>query len=253
MTSLAGIVECPSCNHTERRNGAVADMLILHYTGMTSAAAAIERLSNPESGVSCHYLIDEDGQITRMVEEDRRAWHAGRSIWSGTRDINSCSIGVEIQNTGHDHGYPDFPQPQMEAVLALCRDIIGRHSIVPHRVLAHSDIAPGRKIDPGEKFDWAWLAGEGVGHWVEPEPVGAGGGGFLQCGDQGQPVEALQSMLATYGYGIEITGVFDGVTGQVVAAFQRHFRPEMVDGVADASTVATLHRLLLALPNLPQG
>ena len=251
MSTLAGIVERPSCNHTERRDGAVPDMLILHYTGMKSAEAAIDWLCNPESKVSCHYLIDEAGQITRMVDEDRRAWHAGLSAWGGVVDINSRSIGIEIQNPGHDDGYPDFPELQMAAVRDLSRDIADRHSIVAQRVLAHSDIAPGRKVDPGEKFDWAWLAGEGVGHWVEPEPVGGGGGGFLQCGDQGQPVEALQSMLATYGYGIEITGEFDVATEQVVGAFQRHFRPAKVDGVADASTVATLHRLLLALPELP--
>ena len=138
-------------------------------------------------------------------------------------DINSCSIGIEVANPGHAYGYPDFAGAQIEAVIALCRDIAARHSIAPERVLAHSDTAPGRKVDPGEKFPWAELHAAGVGHYVEPSPIG--GGRFLAAGERGEPVEALQSMLALYGYGVEITGSFDATTEAVVAAFQRHFRP----------------------------
>jgi len=247
VTSLADIVRRPSENHGPRRGGATPTMLILHYTGMTSAEAAIARLCDPASQVSCHYLVDEDGTIVRMVEEDRRAWHAGVASWAGERDINSCSVGIEIHNPGHEFGYRDFPDAQMAAVERLCLDIVARHAIPARRVLAHSDVAPGRKVDPGEKFDWARLARAGVGHWVAPEPIR--GGGFLQRGDGGEGVEALQALLAAYGYGIEITGVFDDATHGVVDAFQRHFRQARVDGIADASTVTTLHRLIAGLPD----
>jgi N-acetylmuramoyl-L-alanine amidase len=216
--------------------------LILHYTGMESAQKACDWLCDVRSEVSCHYLVDEDGGIVHMVDETARAWHAGVSSWQGETDINSASIGIEIQNKGHTGGYPDFPQVQMEGVAALCLDIISRHKIEPRDVLAHSDVAPGRKVDPGEKFDWAYLHGKGVGHWVAPEPMS--GGSFLQVGDTGDPVMALQAMLRMYGYGIEANGQFDQRTKIVVEAFQRHFRQARVDGIADQSTVATLHRLL---------
>lgn len=218
------------------------DMLILHYTGMESAERACAWLCNPASRVSCHYLVDEHGVITQMVGEEMRAWHAGQSSWEGETDSNSRSIGIEIHNPGHSLGYPHFPAEQMKAVIRLCRDIVSRHAIAPRRVLAHSDVAPLRKIDPGEKFDWAWLHREGVGHWVPPAAIDSGQ--FFQLGDRGQPVEALQSMLALYGYGIEINGEFDRPTHLVVKAFQRHFRQARVDGVADRSTIETLHRLL---------
>jgi N-acetylmuramoyl-L-alanine amidase len=145
----------------------------------------------------------------------------------------------------HLAGYPDFPEAQMLAVIALCKDIVARHGIHPTRVLGHSDIALGRKIDPGEKFDWARLHGQGIGHWVRPEPIE--GGTFLQLGDQGEPVQALQGMLRLYGYGVEVNGLYDDPTQVTVRAFQRHFRPSRVDGIADSSTVITLHRLLHGL------
>lgn len=248
---MAGVGVCrrPSDNHGPRRGGARPSLLILHYTGMATAEQAIARLCDPRSQVSCHYLVNDDGQTVQMVDEDRRAWHAGVAAWGGERDINSWSIGIEVQNPGHDHGYRDFPEAQMVAVEALAGDIVARHGIAAHRVLAHSDVAPGRKIDPGEKFDWARLARAGVGHWVSPEPER--GGGFLQRGDRGPAVEALQALLASYGYRLEVTGDFDEATGHVVAAFQRHFRPSRVDGIADTSTVTTLHRLIGALPDSP--
>jgi N-acetylmuramoyl-L-alanine amidase len=221
-------------------------LLVLHYTGMASADKACAWLCEPASKVSCHYLVDEGGAITQLVGEEQRAWHAGVSSWHGETDINSHSVGIEIQNPGHAGGYPDFPARQMDAVAELSHDIISRHSIAADNVLAHSDVAPGRKIDPGEKFDWAFLHRKGVGHWVEAEPVGSGV--FLQEGDQGESVLALQSLLKLYGYGIELTGLFDVRTRVVVEAFQRHFRQSKVDGVADHSTVATLHKLLKARP-----
>ena len=235
-----------SPNVDERRDLVRPRLLILHYTGMESAAIARDWLCSTESRVSCHYLVDETGSITQMVDEDLRAWHAGVSQWEGERDLNSLSIGIEIQNQGHTLNYTAFPQSQMKAVADLCLDILQRHDISARHVLAHSDIAPLRKIDPGELFDWAYLSQIGIGHWVNPEPLV--GGPFLQAGDHGQPVEALQAMLRIYGYGLEINGQFDPLTVAVVKAFQRHFRPSKVDGVADTSTVATLHRLVRALP-----
>ncbi|QFI67061.1 N-acetylmuramoyl-L-alanine amidase [Sinorhizobium alkalisoli] len=221
-------------------------MILLHYTGMETAVSALDWLCREESQVSCHYFVHEDGRVDQLVAEDRRAWHAGKSLWKGEADINSCSIGIEIANPGHLGGLPDFPAAQIAAVVDLCRDCGERWQIAPERVLAHSDVAPIRKVDPGEKFPWNALFRQGVGHWVEPAPVG--GGRFFQRGDHGQPVEALQSMLSLYGYGIEVTGNFCERTEGVVAAFQRHFRQSRVDGIADISTIDTLHRLLAALP-----
>lgn len=238
----------PSPNIEPRQNGRKPEMIILHYTGMDEAMAACRWLCNPVSKVSCHYLIDERGKIIQMVDEDMRAWHAGVSSWKGENDINSCSIGIEIHNPGHSSGYPDYPEAQMLAVVALCKDIIARYGIHSTCVLGHSDIAPLRKIDPGEKFDWARLHAAGVGHWVKPEPID--GGLFLQLGDDGQAVEALQGMLRLYGYATEVNGTYDGLTQATVRAFQRHFRPSRVDGIADSSTVATVHRLLQGLEQI---
>ena len=241
----ASIRACPSPNHGARRIGPI-DMIVLHYTGMPDADQALAWLCSEQSEVSAHYFVFEDGRIVQMVEEDRRAWHAGAASWAGETDINSRSIGIEIANFGHDGALPPFPDAQIDAVIGLCRDITDRHALPAHRLLAHSDVAPGRKRDPGEAFPWIRLAGEGIGHWIEPEPVC--GDRFLAPGDEGEPVAALQALLALYGYGLEISGVFDDRTGHVVTAFQRHFRPEKVDGIADTSTLATLHRLLAALP-----
>tara|TARA_R110002126_G_scaffold291791_2_gene458533 strand:- start:62864 stop:63625 length:762 start_codon:yes stop_codon:yes gene_type:complete len=238
---------CPSPNFGERLNGTV-DMLVLHYTGMDSADEALQWLCSPQSQVSAHYFVFEDGRAVQMVAEEKRAWHAGKSIWKGESDSNSRSIGIEIANPGHQGNYPDFPLAQMETVINLCQKCAKRWAIAPEMVLAHSDIAPQRKEDPGEKFPWRSLFDSGVGHWVEPS--GAAGGRFFQRGDSGQPVEALQAMLGLYGYGVEITGNFDEHLEIVIKAFQRHFRPERVDGIADASTIETLHKLLSALPVL---
>ncbi|HEX2446922.1 MAG TPA: N-acetylmuramoyl-L-alanine amidase [Methyloceanibacter sp.] len=235
---------CPSPNHEPRRGGRVPDMLILHYTGMESAEAALDWLTRQESEVSCHYLVDEEGRIAQLVAEEERAWHAGQSLWGGETDLNSCSIGIEIHNPGHDFDYPDFADAEMRAVEALCRDIMSRHAIPPDRVLAHSDVAPGRKRDPGEKFDWQRLARAGIGLWVPPAPIGDDQG--LGPGDEGEAVAALQRDLLAYGYGVEVTSTYGTGLEKVVEAFQRHFRPARIDGRADASTRKTLARLLEA-------
>ena len=237
----------PSPNVEPRRNGLAPTILLLHYTGLESMAKAIDWLTRDGSGVSCHYGIDEDGRITQMVCEDLRAWHAGESFWDGETDINSASIGIEIHNPGHAFGYPDFPEIQMQAVERLGRDIVARRRIGPERVLAHSDVAPARKRDPGEKFPWERLARAGIGHWVAPAPLVDGDDG-LGLGAAEPRIAAFQVALRRYGYGIEPTGVIDQRTELVVTALQRHFRPERVDGRIDRSTVATLERLLASLP-----
>lgn len=235
----------PSPNHGPRK--AAIDMLVLHYTGMQSASAAVDLLRDPASEVSCHYVVFEDGAILQMVPEARRAWHAGVSSWEGISDTNSRSIGIEIVNPGHAYGYPAFPDRQIAAVVELGRDILARHAIRADRVLAHSDVAPLRKDDPGEKFPWPVLHQAGIGHLVRETPLS--GGRFLMRGDAGAPVEALQSMLALYGYGVALTGQYDDATEAVVRAFQRHFRRARVDGVADHSTILTLRNLIAARPS----
>lgn len=244
----AGAEVIASPNHGERRDGRQPDLLLLHYTGMETAQGALDWLTREESQVSSHYFVFEDGRIVQLVPEARRAWHAGKSFWKGETDVNSASIGIEIANPGHPGGLPDFPASQIEAVIALCRDMARRWNIAPERILAHSDVSPVRKVDPGEKFPWDRLAASGVGHWVEPAPVT--GGRFFQLGDGGAPVEALQAMLALYGYDTPVSGTFCERTRGDLEAFQRHFRPERVDGIADFSTIDTLHRLLKALPSV---
>jgi N-acetylmuramoyl-L-alanine amidase len=229
-----------SPNHDERALS--TDILLLHYTGMTSTAEAIERLCDPAAKVSAHYVVEEDGNIVQLVPEARRAWHAGLSSWEGVTDINSRSIGIEIGNSGHSYGYPDFPEPQITAVIALCRDLIERHHFRADHVLGHSDVAPLRKWDPGEKFPWERLYRAGIGAWVEPAPMTPGMVFALR--DIGPEIARLQAGLQVYGYGIEASGIFDELTAAVVAAFQRHFRPACVDGRADLSTIETLRLLL---------
>lgn len=237
-----------SPNHGPRPEGAVVDHLVLHYTGMPSADGALAWLCDPASQVSCHYFVFEDGRIHQLVGEERRAWHAGVSSWRGQGDLNSRSVGIEIANPGHQWGYRPFPDAQVAAVIALCRDILSRHPIPPRNVVAHADVAPLRKEDPGELFPFDRLAAAGIGHHVPPTPIR--GGRFLSPGEGGPPVRALQEMLALYGYPGPVDGLFGAETEAAVRAFQRHFRQERVDGIADLSTIDTLHRLLSALPAL---
>ena len=233
-------LDSPNCG--ERRGYVRPNCLILHYTGMPTGEVALKTLLNPASQLSAHYFVWEDGSIDQLVAENDRAWHAGKSYWKGETDLNSASIGVEIVNPGHDGGSPPFPQRQIAATVALARDVCDRWEIPPERVLAHSDVAPARKQDPGEAFPWERLWRSGVGRWTEPAPIS--GGALFRHEEEGPPVRALQAMLALYGYGVEITGVNDRQTRQAVAAFQRHFRPKRADGEADASTVATLKALI---------
>lgn len=226
----------------DSRGGKPLQAIILHYTGMATGPAALARLCDPASEVSAHYVVEEDGRIFQLVPEARRAWHAGKSFWAGETDMNAASVGIEIVNGGHDFGSPPFPPAQIDALIALCRDIAKRREIPPQNILAHSDIAPDRKRDPGERFPWAKLAAAGLGHYVSPHAIGDDTG--LSLGDAGAEVWDLQRKLVAYGYGLEVTGVYDKKTQAVVTAFQRHFRPARVDGKADRSTRETLLDLI---------
>jgi len=233
------IRDAPSPNHDERPAGGSVDMLILHYTGMQTARAAIKRLRDPEAKVSSHYVVDEDGAILRLVPEDRRAWHAGVSYWRGHTVLNGRSIGIEIVNPGHEWGYRDFPVLQMAAVCDLCLAILSRHPIPARNVVAHSDVAPDRKEDPGEKFGWPDLARNGVGLWPVQVPD-LGVGGVVRDAAGLRPVRAA---LAHIGYQVAPEGALDPGLSSVLRAFQRHWRPEAVTGQADAGTVARVEAM----------
>jgi N-acetylmuramoyl-L-alanine amidase len=236
------IRERQSPNHGSRGeppNVRPINMLVLHYTGMQTAAAALDRLCDPAAQVSSHYLVEEDGAVWRLVPEERRAFHAGVSCWLGERDLNHVSIGVEIVNPGHEWGYREFPEAQMRAVEALCRDIIARRRIPPYRVVGHSDIAPDRKSDPGERFDWPRLARAGIGLWPPPHP------GAARRRGRGVGVihrTAALADLARIGYCVS-----RGTEQIALAAFQRRFRRERWDGLLDLETSLRLHDVRLAV------
>ena len=236
-----------SPNHDARPPGRVVDMLVVHYTGLPSRAAALDRLCDPSARVSAHYLIDEDGAVVQLVTEDRRAWHAGEACWAGERDVNGCSLGIELVNPGHQWGYRPFAEAQMAALVELAGDIVARHAIPPERVLGHADVAPARRKDPGELFDWVRLARAGIGLVARPgtrrgtRPPGREGDAA------GGNVAALQRRLARFGYDIAATGRSDALTAATVTAFQRHFRQARVDGVADRETEAALEDLVAQL------
>jgi N-acetylmuramoyl-L-alanine amidase len=233
------IIEAPSPNFNERLHP--VGMLVLHYTGMKDGASALARMRDPASEVSAHYMVEEDGTVFALVPEEKRAWHAGRSWWRGEEDINSRSIGVEIVNGGHEFGLPPYPDIQIAAVVELCQAIVRRWSIPQTRIVAHSDIAPGRKEDPGERFPWNRLAQAGVGLWPaksRPEPWMMHG---ASPGDAGLTVERFQRDLAAIGYRIEITGKFGESTAVVVRAFQRRWRQHSITGEGDSETIALAH------------
>ncbi len=220
------------------------DTLVLHYTGMQTAEDAIARLCDRNAKVSAHYVVDEDGLIFQLVPEEDRAWHAGVSHWRGRDGINDASIGVEIVNPGHEFGYRPFTEIQMQRVVELCQDILEHHAIPARNVVAHSDIAPERKEDPGEYFDWQRLADAGVGLWPGAYQPHLRQHILLSPWDSGEEVEHLQQRLQDYGYGIDITGEYDPLTAKVVVAFQRHFRPVHLDECWDAECDARLEELL---------
>ncbi len=219
-------------------------MLIVHYTGMASAEEALARLRDPDSKVGAHYLIDEDATIYCLVPEERRAWHAGVSFWRGRTDINAASVGVELVNPGHEFGYRPFPEVQMAAAVALCREIVARHPIPARHVLGHADVAPARKADPGELFDWRRLAAAGVGLWPGEAQLRDHGAGGLRPGDSGPEVAEIQRALADFGYGVPVHGSYDEATAEVVTAFQRHFHPARVDGAVDSVTAAIVRDIV---------
>ena len=237
-------------NFDARAEGSQIELLVLHYTGMQSEQGALDWLCSEKSRVSCQYFVFSDGLVVQCVREAKRAWHAGVSSWRGLDDINSRSIGIEIANPGHEFGYTRFPRKQMQAVCELSRDIVRRNGIVPRNVVAHSDVAPMRKQDPGELFSWKQLAQHGVGAWVPASRAKSGRAGSeltLRAGDRGEAVLALQHQLARHGYGVQPNSVYDQMTKACVIAFQRHFRQAKVDGIADPSTRRTLARLLAAI------
>jgi N-acetylmuramoyl-L-alanine amidase len=213
------VTDAPSPNHDDRPAGTPVDTLILHYTGMKTGAAAIARLRDPAAKVSAHYVVEEDGQVFRLVPEHRRAWHAGVSHWRGATGLNGSSIGIEIVNPGHEHGYRPFPALQMAAVCDLCLGILARHPIPARNVVAHSDVAPDRKEDPGELFDWEGLAANGVGVWPRQDS---------------RPDGDALGLLGAIGYRTDLP------LPVLLRAFQRHWRPARVDGLADAGTLARL-------------
>jgi N-acetylmuramoyl-L-alanine amidase len=232
-------IPAPSPNFNARTGP--PDMILLHYTGMPTGEAALARLRDPQAKVSAHYLVEEDGRVFALVPEERRAWHAGVSFWKGERDINGVSIGVEIVNPGHEFGYRDFPDAQIAAVIELLDEIRGRWTVPDARILAHSDVAPDRKEDPGERFPWKRLAEAGHGLWAEPA---AAPGAPLKEGDDGPGVFALQAGLTRLGYDCAPSGAYDAATGAIVRAFQRHWRQGRIDGAADGETRARLIALL---------
>ncbi|MCR6633019.1 MAG: N-acetylmuramoyl-L-alanine amidase [Magnetospirillum sp.] len=228
MIARAPITRHHSPNSDVRKGGRV-DMLVLHYTGMRTGEEALARLLNPDAKVSAHYVVDEDGAVHALVPESRRAWHAGISAWRGEGDVNSRSIGIEIVNPGHEFGYRPFPEVQIDAVIRLCLGVLARHPIPARNVVGHSDVAPTRKQDPGELFSWSRLKSYGIGLW----PFDGGERTDL-------PADKALALLESYGYDVSEPAA-------AIAAFQRHFRPERIDGIADADTIGRLQRLLAAI------
>jgi N-acetylmuramoyl-L-alanine amidase len=249
-------IDCPSPNFEPRTSD--IDLVVLHYTGMYNAAIALRRLTDPAplaghypgpwqdpnidpmtplGRVSAHYMIDEEARVYRLVHEAHRAWHAGASSWEGRSDTNDRSIGIEIANGGHDFGLPNYPKKQIDAVIVLLQEILPRYGLGPSRVVGHSDVASGRKLDPGEKFPWSALAEYRVA--LTPRlAIGRGGDVLFKPGDEGEAVVAVQSMLAQIGYGLEATGTFDESTFDCVHAFQARYRQDELSGLVDEETAA---------------
>jgi len=237
----ADIIKHPSPNFGPRPDGCPIDILVLHYTGMPTGNAALERLCDPESSVSSHYLIEEDGRVFALVDEDKRAWHAGRGCWQDCTDVNSHSIGIEIVNPGHEFGYRVFPDIQIASVITLCRDILARRNIPADRVIAHSDMAPDRKEDPGELFPWKLLADNGIGLWPDVTD------------DIAVDPYRFEGLLDQIGYGWPASDG-DGASNEEyrlkrTIAFQRHWRAADISGVLDGQCMAIATALANAIGN----
>jgi N-acetylmuramoyl-L-alanine amidase len=271
------IIQSPSPNFDDRKRP--IRFIVLHYTGMQSADGALRVLSDPlpqrtaylneipanpllvdgrpadriaipdpMSKVSSHYLAYEDGRMFQLVDEAKRAWHAGRGSWDGETDMNSCTVGIEIANGGHDFGLPDFPEAQIQSVMTLVRNILDRHGLDRRAVIGHSDLAPSRKPDPGEKFPWKRLAQEGLSIWPEPGPEdGDQRVLFETLGTMDAGISAVQTGLGTIGYGVTVNGTYDGVLKDIIRAFQRRFRQSKADGIIDVETVALIGRVAALL------
>jgi N-acetylmuramoyl-L-alanine amidase len=271
------IIQHPSPNFDDRKRP--IRFIVLHYTGMQSADGALRVLSDPlpqreaylkeipaspllvdgrpadrvlvpapMSKVSSHYLVYEDGRVFQLVDEAKRAWHAGRGSWDGEADVNSCSIGIEIANGGHDFGLPDFPEAQIQSVMTLVHAIMERHGLDRQHVIGHSDLAPSRKPDPGEKFPWKRLAERGLSIW----PVASPEDGdqrvlFDTLGTMDSGISVIQTGLGTIGYGVEVNGTYDGVLQDIIRAFQRRFRQSKADGIIDVETVSLIGRVAAIL------
>lgn len=242
--TLAPMIDTPSPNFNARKSGILPDMIVLHYTDMPDVHQSLAILQSAERAVSSHYVVDVDGTVYRLVPDEMRAWHAGVSFWDGESDINSRSIGIEIQNTGHQFGYVDFPRLQMDAVASLCRDLMARHNIKPHRVIGHSDVAPMRKADPGEKFPWQSLAAQGIGHWPQPT-----NDDLIEAARIADDTLKIRSVLGRIGYDMNADDA------HLFTAFHRHYAQDrFFDGSdparADEGTAAlavALHRMKLAV------
>ncbi|OAZ11702.1 N-acetylmuramoyl-L-alanine amidase [Thalassospira tepidiphila MCCC 1A03514] len=235
------MISRPSPNFGDRPEGCPTDILVLHYTGMQSGADALERLCDPESSVSSHYLIEEDGRIFQLVDEEKRAWHAGLGIWQGCQDVNSHSIGIEIVNPGHEYGYRPFPDIQIKSVIELAQDILKRHEIPASRIIAHSDMAPDRKEDPGELFPWQQLAENGIGLWPGCSGVPAMPSNMV---DAPTTPDEFHALLDAIGYGAATS---DEDKAKRTIAFQRHWRQNDISGDVDSECIAVAKVLASAI------
>lgn len=237
------ILKVPSPNFGRRRADAI-NMILIHYTEMVSAEAAMRRLSDPTAEVSSHYLISTTGKVYQLVDEEHRAWHAGVARWGRHSDVNSHSIGIELDHIGVDDkgNFVPFPDDQISSLVKLMKDILGRHTIPARNIIGHSDVAPARKQDPGPQFPWRHLADHGIGVW--PRALPELDVSDLKRGDRGAAVRRFQQGLRRYGYGLSVDGQFGPETATVVRAFQAHFRAHRVDGVGDRETQSILAALL---------
>ncbi|GEQ97300.1 N-acetylmuramoyl-L-alanine amidase [Iodidimonas gelatinilytica] len=243
MASVPGIIHRPSPNFGPRADNRAPDMLLLHYTGMRTAQEALARLCDPAAQVSAHYLIDEDGSLYKLVEDDRRAWHAGVAHWEGDPDVNSRSIGIELVNPGHEFGYRPFPEPQIKRLIALAHDLLARYPIAPWHILGHSDVAPARKTDPGELFPWARLAEEGIGLFPYVADEAAHSLSDPMDAPCHETITELTDLLSGFGYGLPQKNQNSPGLEDIIRAAQRHWTPKTVTGVVNAPLLAILRAL----------